>query len=151
MELLSLQAMSTSRRARTKPIALVTMHPHRHRHRSAPSFASRAGQAAKEARAAQYHSSLSFSKGGLQRAKLLHLTEQMAKQRKALEVELRTEQLRRSEREMSDEQWADRVHELQEQYEVALAETAHPQSIDGARRNLISGYRGHLEASAEGK
>ena len=37
---------------------------------------------------------------------LLHLAEQVAKQRKALEVELRSEQMRRNDREMSDDQWA---------------------------------------------
>ena len=49
---------------------------------------------------------------------------QVAKQRKALVVELRTEQARRSEREISDEQWAARVHELSQQTEAAMGEAA---------------------------
>ena len=49
---------------------------------------------------------------------------QVAKQRKALVVELRTEQARRSEREISDDQWAARVHELSQQTEAAMGEAA---------------------------
>ena len=53
-----------------------------------------------------------------------HNCMQGAKQRKALVVELRTEQARRSEREISDDQWAARVHELSQQTEAAMGEAA---------------------------
>ena len=53
-----------------------------------------------------------------------HNCMQVAKQRKALVVELRTEQARRSEREISDDQWAARVHELSQQTEAAMGEAA---------------------------
>ena len=60
----------------------------------------------------------------LQRCPPTHNCMQVAKQRKALVVELRTEQARRSEREISDDQWAARVHELSQQTEAAMGEAA---------------------------
>ena len=76
----------------------------------------RAGVAAKAAAAA---ASVGLGAASAQRGHLLSLAEQVARQRKALEVELKSEQMRRQDRQLGEEQWAERAKELMDQLEQA--------------------------------
>ena len=75
-------------------------------------------------RAAALNEAVGAEVSPMQRVQLLTLAEQVAKQRKALEVELRSEQMRRNDRDLAEEQWAERVRDLQKQVEESLGEAS---------------------------
>jgi len=76
----------------------------------------RAGAAAKAAAKA---ASVGLGAASAKRGHLLSLAEQVARQRKALEVELKSEQMRRQDRQLGEDQWAERAKELMDQLEQA--------------------------------